>query len=329
MGNLDFLNSKSSNIVISTTVEELSELSNETANCLPSLSITTIYSKLGLTTTNVGNKLNVATNCAVRISSDVNFTPNANGKVYKDYIAEEQFVETVFNVVNFANGTVYAYTKGNISAADDPAPCIIIPKTFTDSESSAVFEKGVYLGAGIYSGGQTFYTKFEQKIDRTSIKISGKGFTSSQKPYSYISRSVKPDDDICVWINEARIPESIDEEFVKGFNAICNPNDFDSIAEIKLDENLANICKHAARQCLAIRAKNRGGTDYYYYRMDVFTSTDDAFIYYNVSYTTKGPDNNKVSGLYIEFANYPAYFNPNVTSDDYDKWYDKYIATEP
>lgn len=80
MGNLDFLNNKPSNIVISTTVEELSALSNKTANCLPSLSITTIYSKLGLTTTNVGDKLDIATNCAIRISSDVNFTPNANGK---------------------------------------------------------------------------------------------------------------------------------------------------------------------------------------------------------------------------------------------------------
>lgn len=159
--------------------------------------------------------------------------------------------------------------------------------------------------------------------------FSGKGFTSPNKPYRYVSRSVKPDDDICVWINEARIPESIDEEFVKGFNAICNPNDFDSIAEIKLDENLANICKHAARQCLAIRIKNRGGTDYYYYHMEVGASSDDAFIYYNATYAAKGPDNNKVSGLYIEFGGSPVYFNPNVTSDEYDEWYDKYIATEP
>lgn len=161
------------------------------------------------------------------------------------------------------------------------------------------------------------------------FSYSGKGFTSPQKPYSYVSRSVKPDDDICVWINEARIPELVDEEFVKGFNAICNPGDFDSIAEIKLDENLANICKHAARQCLAIRTKNRGGTDYYYYHMEVGESSDDAYIYYNVTYATKGPDNNKVPGLYIEFGGSPAYFNPNVTSNEYGEWYDKYIATEP
>ena len=161
------------------------------------------------------------------------------------------------------------------------------------------------------------------------FSYSGKGFTSPQKPYSYISRSVEPDDDICVWINKARIPELIDEEFVKGFNAFCNPGDFDSIAEIKLDENLANICKHAARQCLAIRTKNRGGTDYYYYNVEVGASSDDTFIYYNVSYATKGPDNNKVSGLCIELGGSPVYFNPNVTSDEYDEWHDKYIATEP
>lgn len=186
-------------------------------------------------------------------------------------------------------------------------------------------ETGWYIGSTSITGDIMSILK----DPLVQFSYSGKGFTSPQKPYNYVSRSVKPDDDICVWINEARIPESVDEEFVKGFNAFCNPGDFDSIAEIKLDENLANMCKHAARQCLAIMAKNRGGTDYYYYHMDVFTSADDAFMYYNVSYTTKGPDNNKVSGLYIEFANYPAYFNPNVTSDDYIKWYDKYIATEP
>lgn len=329
MGNLDFLNSKSSNIVISTTVEELSELSNETANCLPSLSITTIYSKLGLTTTNVGDKLNVATNCAVRISSDVNFTPNANGKVYKDYIAEEQFVETLFNVVNFANGTVYAYTKGNISAADDPAPCIIIPKTFTDSESSAVFEKGVYLGAGIYSGGQTFYIKFEQKIDKTSIKISGKGFTSPKKPYSYVSRSVKPDDDICVWINKKKIPET-EEDIVtlKGFNAICNPNDFDSIADIKLDENLANICKYGAYGCLGVMAKELEG-DVFFYNKESHSNDEDTYMPFSVSIKSVGNDNNRITGLAIYLSYSFVYFNPNITAEEYKIWLNKHFLNTP
>lgn len=189
-------------------------------------------------------------------------------------------------------------------------------------------EKGWY----IYVPSSITYTGDLMSVLKDPLvqfSYSGKGFTSPQKPYSYISRSVEPDDDICVWINEARIPELIDEEFVKGYNAFCNPGDFDSIAEIKLDENLANICKHAARQCLAIRTKNRGGTDYYYYNMEVGASSDDTFIYYNVSYATKGPDNNKVSGLCIELGGSLVYFNPNVTIDEYDEWHDKYIATEP
>lgn len=319
MGNLDFLNSKSSNIVISTTVEELSELSNETANCLPSLSITTIYSKLGLTTTNVGDKLNVATNCAVRISSDVNFTPNANGKVYKDYIAEEQFVETVFNVVNFANGTVYAYTKGNISAADDPAPCIIIPKTFTDSESSAVFEKGVYLGAGIYSGGQTFYIKFEQKIDRASIKISGKGFTSPQKPYSYISRSFEPDDDICIGLNHNKIP-STDEEKSKGFNSFCDIKNPNIEMNISLNEDLANIIKHCYRGSLSIMDYEED------YEGLLSVETDN-----NISKSLVViPDTfNGINGVSIRFYNDAVYFNPNISEDDYNSWYLKYFLRKP
>lgn len=190
----------------------------------------------------------------------------------------------------------------------------------------------IFPETGWYFGGDTIEAGDIMSVLKDPLvqfSYSGKGFASPQKPYSYVSRSVNPDDDICVWINEARIPELVDEEFVKGFNAICNPGDFDSIAEIKLDENLANICKHAARQCLAIRIKNRGGTDYYYYHMEVGESSDDAYIYYNVTYATKGPDNNKVPGLYIEFGGSPAYFNPNVTRNEYGEWYDKYIATEP
>lgn len=323
MGNLDFLNNKSSSIVIATTVEEISALAQETANCLPSLSITTIYSKLGLTTTNVGDKINVSTNCAVRISSDVNFTPNATGKVYALYGIEEQFVETDFNVVNFANGTVYTYTKGNISAADDPAPCIIIPKTFTDSESSAVFEKGVYLGAGIFSGGQTFYTKFEQKIDKTSIKtsikISGKGFTSPQKPYRYISRPFEPDDDICIGINLNKMP-STDEEKSKGFNLFCDIKNPNIETSIYLNEDLASVIKHCRRGSLSIMIYEEDFEGLSSVEMDsnIFASLEvfpDAI--------------NGINGLSISFHEETVYFNPNISEDDYNSWLEKYLFCKP
>lgn len=243
MGNLDFLEKKPSNVIITTTSNELTTLANESAdNCLPALSVNTIYSKLGLTTTNVGDKLNTNTNCVVRISSDVDFTPNSDGKVYREnFPGNYIFVETVFNAVNFANGTVYAYTKGNISAADDPAPCIIIPKTFTDSESSAVFEKGVYLGIGIYSGGQTYYTKFEQKIVRVSINISGKGFTSPKKYYSELSNSIDADAYYTLWIDHTVIEAASGKE--DDYNAICVPGDWNSKAGIQLDEKLAKLLK--------------------------------------------------------------------------------------
>lgn len=333
MGNLDFLEKKPNNVTVTVQIErdELGNLASDASNCLPALSIKTLYSKIGQTANSAADSSGANKDCAVRVSSNVDFTPTSNGKIY-EYGDMSSPKTTDFNAIKFTNGVVYLYsTKNdmNIGSAGAPPPCIVVPKSFTDSDSSAVFEKGIYFGYGISSGKQGYYVKYEISYERVSINISGKGFTSPQKPYSYVSRSVKPDDDICVWINEARIPEVIDEEFVKGYNAFCNPGDFDSIAEIKLDENLANICKHAARQCLAIRTKSRGGTDYYYYYMEVGTSGDDNFIYYNVTYTKKGPDNNKVSGLYIEFSGSPAYFNPNVTSDEYTEWHDKYIAIEP
>lgn len=278
-----------------------------------------------MTTTNVGDKINTATNCAVRISSDVNFTPNANGKVYKDYIGEEQFVETVFNVVNFANGIVYAYTKGNISAADDPAPCIIIPKTFTDSESSAVFEKGVYFGAGVYSGGNTFYIKFEQKIDRTSIKISGKGFTSPQKPYRYASRSFDSDDVISIFCNRNMIPRT-DEDKSKGFNSICIPEDWNSKADIKLNKDLANIVKAGCVGCLNI-----------YMNTDSFTESylvDNTPIFYRGVLEIAYSKINDVYGLSIYINNSydmidHIYFNPSISKKDFDDWQNKYLFSEP
>lgn len=319
MGNLDFLEKKPSSIVISTTFEELRTLFTETANCLPSLSITTIYSKLGLTTTNVGDKINVSTNCAVRIISDVGFTPNANGKIYVSYGAKEQFVETEFNVVNFANGIVYAYTRGNISAADDPSPCIIIPKTFTDSESSAVFEKGVYFGVGFYSGGYTFYTKFEQKIDRTSIKISGKGFNSSNKPYRYISRSFEPDDDICIGINYDKIP-STDEEKSKGFNSFCDVKNPNIEIDISLNEDLADITKHSRRGSLSIME--------YWDGYGTITSVETNYDYAYTILDIVIDRINGINGVSIKYNNGIIYFNPNIPLEDYDYWCEKYFTRE-
>lgn len=325
MGNLDFLEKKPNNIVITTTISELSTLADEAANCLPALSIQTIYSKLGLTTTNVGDKLNTSTNCAVRISSDVSFTPNSNGKIYKDYISEYYFVETAFNIVNFANGVVYAYTKGNISAADDPAPCIIIPKTFTDSESSAVFEKGVYLGIGIYSGGQTFYIKFEQKIAGTSINISGKGFTLPQKPYRYASRSFDSDDVFSIFYNKNMIPDT-EEDKSKGFNAICIPGDWNSKADIKLNKDLADIVKAGFMGCLGI-----------YTHIDSFTNNilvDNAPIVFREFVEINYSKINNVGGLSICISGYDGvvdniYFNPSISKKDIVEWRDKYFFTEP
>lgn len=242
MGTLDFLEKKPSNIVITTTNSEIYELGKEASNCLPASSIQTVYSKLGLSVTSVKDYLNAPGNCAVRISSDVNFIPNGSGKVYTE-VNEGEYTcaETVFNIVNFDNGIVYAYTKGDISYYDDPVPCIIVPKTFTDSESSDVFEKGVYLGAGIYSGGQMYYTKFEQKIPKTSINISGKGFVSPREYCSMASNSIEADDYYTIWINFIVINEAGGKDI--DYNAICIPGDWNSKADIQLDEKLAKLLK--------------------------------------------------------------------------------------
>lgn len=322
MGKLDFLEKKPSSVNVTITVQELSTLGNEAANCLPALSVNTIYSKLGLTTTNVGDKLNANTNCSVRISSDVNFTPNSDGKVYRgDEIGAYYFVETVFNAVNFVDGIVYAYTKGNISNGNDPSPCIIIPKTFTDSESSAVFEKGVYLGVGITSGSQTYYTKFEQKMIGTSINISGKGFTSPQKPYRYASRSFDSDDIISIFYDPNMIPDT-DEAKSKGFNAICTPGDWNTKADIKLNKDLADISKAGYIGCLNVYIHN-----------DMPFVVEDYPVVYRPFIAISYENINSIGGLCIREINNGnitvIYFNPSIPVEEYDKWANEYLSLEP
>ena len=140
------------------------------------------------------------------------------------------------------------------------------------------------------------------------FSYSGKGFTSPQKPYRYVSRFVKPDDDVCIWINTARIPKT-DEEKLKGYNSICKPEDFNSEADIKLNEDLAFLfhCSDIMIVNEVQQYGNNSNTNIMRYGFNVMLQIGYA------------------EGLHISHGGEDIFFDPNISEDDYYNWRDKYF----
>lgn len=74
-----------------------------------------------------------------------------------------------------------------------------------------------------------------------TISISGKGFTSPKEYYSELSNSIEADDYYTLWIDLAVIEAASGKE--DDYNAICIPGDWNSKADIQLDEKLAKLLK--------------------------------------------------------------------------------------
>lgn len=74
-----------------------------------------------------------------------------------------------------------------------------------------------------------------------TISISGKGFTSPKEYYSKLSNSIEADDYYTLWIDLAVIEAASGKE--DDYNAICIPGDWNSKADIQLDEKLAKLLK--------------------------------------------------------------------------------------
>lgn len=140
------------------------------------------------------------------------------------------------------------------------------------------------------------------------FNYSGKGFTAPQKPYRYVSRFVKPDDDICIWVNTARIPETVEEQS-KGFNAICKPEDFDSEAGIKLNEDLAFL-SYCSTIFIANKIQQHGNES----DTNMMQRGIDCIL--NVDYN---------KGLRIQDNHNVIFFNPNISEEDFNTWHDKYF----
>lgn len=73
------------------------------------------------------------------------------------------------------------------------------------------------------------------------FNYSGKGFTSPRDYYSKLSNSIEADDYYTLWIDHTVIEAASGKE--DDYNAICIPGDWNSKAEIQLDEKLAKLLK--------------------------------------------------------------------------------------
>lgn len=182
-------------------------------------------------------------------------------------------------------------------------------------------ETGWYFGGATIEAGDIMSVL---KGPLVQFSYSGKGFTSPQKPYRYVSRSVKPDDDICIWIDGSKIPEDT-KSYKNGFNAFCIPGDFNLEADIKLDKVLSDIYKHSMNLTLSAYLVNwLGDPTPYYANIDLGDSN-----HILIEYDKIDTNPEVINGLSIKLNGIRVYFNPAITMEELKEWYAKYFSNTP
>ena len=153
------------------------------------------------------------------------------------------------------------------------------------------------------------------------FSYSGKGFTSPQKPYRYASRSFDSDDVISIFYDPNVIPDT-DEAKSTGFNAICTPGDWNTKADIKLNKDLADIAKAGNIGCLNVYIHN-----------DIPFVAEETPVVYRPFISISYENINSIGGLCIrEIDNgniTVIYFNPSISREECNIWFNKYFLSEP
>lgn len=102
----------------------------------------------------------------------------------------------------------------------------------------------IFPETGWYFGGATIEAGDIMSILKDPLvqfSYSGKGFTSPKEYYSKLSNSIEADDYYTLWIDNTVIEAASGKE--DDYNAICIPGDWNSKADIQLDEKLAKLLK--------------------------------------------------------------------------------------
>lgn len=102
----------------------------------------------------------------------------------------------------------------------------------------------IFPETGWYFGGDTIEAGDIMSVLKDPLvqfSYSGKGFTSPKEYYSKLSNSIEADDYYTLWIDNTVIEAASGKE--DDYNAICIPGDWNSKADIQLDEKLAKLLK--------------------------------------------------------------------------------------
>lgn len=102
----------------------------------------------------------------------------------------------------------------------------------------------IFPETGWYFGGDTIEAGDIMSVLKDPLvkfSYSGKGFTSPKEYYSRLSNSIEADDYYTLWIDHTVIEAASGKE--DDYNAIYIPGDWNSKADIQLDEKLAKLLK--------------------------------------------------------------------------------------
>lgn len=150
-----------------------------------------------------------------------------------------------------------------------------------------------------------------------TISLSGKGFTSPRKYYSELSNSIEADKYIVLWIDKGVVDAASGTS--DDYCAICIPGDWNTKAELKLDEELANLLKALA-----------------YTKVSAITRYSDG----NIKKST--PENLEqittqryISSWVVNDNQMNIYYGDMIiaklssTKEEHDEWYAKYFKGTP
>lgn len=151
------------------------------------------------------------------------------------------------------------------------------------------------------------------------LSISGKGFTSPQKPYRQFVRPFDSDDDILIAINN----DFISKEFTKFFNGFCVPGSPSIKADIKLDEDLANIYMHSMSHHLSVAHYSSKAPDEYNGLIQSNYYIANSCVMDIEVYEDDNP------GMRIILEGMTIYYDPSISQNDLDDWWDKYLSRIP
>lgn len=232
-----------------------------------------------------------------------------NATTEKDYIGKQIGLIFIDFIVNKEYSLFLAYSFVEGSSCTDGY--------YGPSFGPTFHKVGWYIGSVSMENipiGEIGYIKNSMPL--VSINYSGKGFTSPKKYYSELSNSIEADDYYTLWIDYTVIEAASGKE--DDYNAICIPGDWNSKADIQLDEKLAKLLKAISYNKVSAIVK---------YAEAVSKKTPENLGQIKTQqYITAWTVNKNQLNIY--YGN-DIIFRQTYDVEEHDKWYAKYFSSTP